>query len=114
MLKNNALELDNIIRRDQAGQHSKTWRTNGLVQSVNNFYTIVDTIKEGSNFTSILINLEYNIIKSSLDEQALRPDLFTKSESKESDSILHIKESITNERQHDTRPAPIERGVEVV
>ena len=97
MLKNNALELDNIIRRDQAGQHSKTWRTNGLVQSVNNFYTIVDTIKEGSNFTSILINLEYNIIKSSLDEQALRPDLFTKSESKESDSILHIKESITKD-----------------
>jgi hypothetical protein len=97
MLKSNALELDNIIRRDQATQHSLNWRTNGLVQDVDNFYTILDTINEGSNFTSLLVNLDYKIIKPTLDEVALRPDLFQSSESKDSTDIFEIKESITKE-----------------
>ena len=97
MLKSNALELDNIIRTDQAEEHETTWRVNGLNQHVENFYSILDINEDSkNNFISILIELNYDIIKPKLNERLLRPDLFSERnpESKDSDED-EIVRSIT-------------------
>ena len=96
-LKSNALELDNIIRTDQAEEHETTWRVNGLNQHVENFYSILDINEDSkNNFISVLIELNYDVIKPKLNERLLRPDLFSERnpESKDSDED-EIVRSIT-------------------
>ena len=69
--------MDNIIKREQAGLHESTWIENGI--RTDRFYEITEKLKREhrlGNFNSIVVNLNYELIRPEVDEKIIRADLF--------------------------------------